>query len=283
VSTTVVVATRDRRASLLSTLDRLCELPEQPPVVVVDNGSADGSPRAVRRRHPGVRAIEAGRNLGAAARTLGARAADTPYVAFSDDDSWWAPGALARGARLFGVHPRLGLVGARVIVEPGGRLDPTCRAMQHSPLAPDPLLARPRILGFVACGSIVRRAPFLAVGGFSPRLHVGGEESLLAIDLFVAGWSLVYATDVVAHHRPARGGRPGRRDVESRNAIWTAWLRRPVPRALAITAATVAGPQGAGPRALAAALRGLPWVLAHRRVVPRATEAALRAVERAAG
>ena len=42
--------------------------------------------------------VEAGRNLGAAARTLGARAATTPFVAFSDDDSCWAPGSLASAA-----------------------------------------------------------------------------------------------------------------------------------------------------------------------------------------
>jgi hypothetical protein len=38
VSVTVVIATRDRRASLLATLERLAALPERPPVVVVDNG-----------------------------------------------------------------------------------------------------------------------------------------------------------------------------------------------------------------------------------------------------
>ncbi|MDO0931403.1 hypothetical protein QQY66_06815 [Streptomyces sp. DG2A-72] len=36
------------------------------------------------------------------------RHADTPYVAFSDDDSWWTPGALRQAADLLDVHPRLG-------------------------------------------------------------------------------------------------------------------------------------------------------------------------------
>jgi GT2 family glycosyltransferase len=282
-STTVVIATLDRRESLLHTLDRLRELPEQPPVVVVDNGSADGSAAAVRRRHPAVTVIEAGRNLGPAARTVGARCATTPFVAFSDDDAWWAPGALGRAAALLRTHPRLGLIAARILVEPGGRLDPTCRLMERSPLPPDGVVGCPQVLGFVACGALVRRAAFLAVGGFRPWFGVGGEETLLAIDLRAAGWTLIHAPDVVAHHAPGNGGRGARGRAERRNALWTAWLRRPLPRALAITAGTLRDSGVDAPATLAAAARGLPWIVRERRVVPPDTETALRAVERAHG
>ncbi len=44
----VVVATRNRRNSLLRTLARLRELPERPGIVVVDNGSTDGTSAAAR-------------------------------------------------------------------------------------------------------------------------------------------------------------------------------------------------------------------------------------------
>src|SRR5262245_34272344 len=58
------------------------------------------------------------RNLGAAGRNAGVRAARTPYVALCDDDAWWAPGALARAAHLLDVHPTLAVVCARVLVGP---------------------------------------------------------------------------------------------------------------------------------------------------------------------
>src|SRR5690348_10804754 len=104
----VVVVTRDRAETLLHTLERLRALPGPPPVVVVDNGSRDGTPRAVRERFgEGVRVVEAGRNLAAAARTVGVQATGTPLVAFADDDSWWAPGALERIAGAFAAHPSL--------------------------------------------------------------------------------------------------------------------------------------------------------------------------------
>jgi GT2 family glycosyltransferase len=278
-SVTVVVATRDRRASLLRTLGRLAALPEAPPVVVVDNASTDGTADAVRAARPAVRVLEPGANLGAGARTLGAVAAASPYVAFCDDDSWWAPGALPLAAELLDAHPGVALVAARVLVGPGGRVDPTCEAMAHGPLRAGEPLPGPPVLGFVACGAVVRRSAFLAAGGFEPRLGVGGEEELLALDLAAAGWRSVYADGVVAHHHPAAGPRAGRDRVQLRNALWSAWLRRPWRRALRRSAGLLAAGGRAAPAALTEALRGLPWVLRSRRRLPADTERAARRLE----
>ncbi len=61
---TVVIITRNRRAELVRTLERMTSLPERPPVVVVDNASADGSAQAAGD-FPGIRVIRARQNLGA--------------------------------------------------------------------------------------------------------------------------------------------------------------------------------------------------------------------------
>jgi GT2 family glycosyltransferase len=278
-SATVVIATRDRRERLLATLDRLRALPERPPVIVVDNGSSDGTPAAVRRAHGEVRLVETPADAGAGARTVGAALAATPYVAFSDDDSWWAPGALGRATELLDRHPGVALLAARILVGSEQRLDPTCRAMAQSPLTAGEELPGPPVLGFVACGAVVRRAAFLARGGFEPRFGFGGEEELCAIDLAAAGWRLVYADDVVAHHHPASGDRPRRRRIEIRNALWSAWLRRPLPRALRRTGAILRRGGRSAPPALIEALHGLDWVIARREVVPADVERALRRLE----
>jgi N-acetylglucosaminyl-diphospho-decaprenol L-rhamnosyltransferase len=280
----VAIATRERYDDLARALERLRALPERPPVVVADNGSRDGTPARIRDRFPDIRVIELGANRGAGARTAAIEALRTPYVAFSDDDSWWAPGALHRAAALFDAHPRLGLLAARILVGPGERLDPVCAAMERSPLrAGDGAPGRP-VLGFVACGAIVRRAAYLGVGGFDARYGIGGEERPLAIDLAAAGWELRYVPDVVAHHHPADGGlRPGRRASELRNEVWSAWLHRPARAALRRTAGLVrrSGLRRHTAAGLARALRGAPWVARERRVVPDEVERALRTLERA--
>ncbi|HEY2159399.1 MAG TPA: glycosyltransferase, partial [Isosphaeraceae bacterium] len=225
---TVVIATRNRWAELGPTLERLRALPEAPGVIVVDNGSTDGTCDLVRDDHPWACLVELGENLGAAARTVGARAAGSPYLAFNDDDSWWAPGSLALAADRLDAHRQLALIAARVLVGEAEALDPSCAAMAASPLPRAADLPGRAVLGFLACGAVVRRSAFLDVGGFEPRFGVGGEEELLAIDLASAGWGLSYCDDIIAHHHPRSSGpRPGRRRVEVRNALWTTWLRRP--------------------------------------------------------
>src|SRR3954454_5467997 len=184
---TVVIPTRNRRERLLATLARIHSPADRPPVVVIDNASADGTAAAVRRPYPGVRVIESTGALGSASRTLGVRAAETPLVAFTDDDSWWEPGALARAADLFDAYPDLGLIGARIIVEPRGTLDPTCAVMRESPLRADRPLPRPprpppgpRLRLSRGGGAPPRRSAVLECGGSPPRYVFGGEEHLLA-------------------------------------------------------------------------------------------------------
>ena len=275
----VVIATRNRGPELLGTLTRLRALDEQPPIVVVDNGSTDGTAELVRTHHPDVQVVGLRRNRGGAARTVGARLVDSPYVAFSDDDSWWAPGALSRAAELLERHPRLAVLAARVLVGPEERLDPVCREMAHSPLGQADDLPGPSVLGFIACGAVVRRSAFLQVGGFDARLGVGGEEELLSVDLAAGGWGLAYVDEVVAHHHPSPSRDPsGRRRVQVRNALWSAWLRRPLGGAARQTAqlAALAVHQRGASSGLLLAVLGLPWVLRERRPVPRELEAALR-------
>jgi GT2 family glycosyltransferase len=280
---TVVIATRNRRDELVAVLGRLTALAPPPPVVVVDNGSDDGSAGAVRRAFPGVRVIEVGTNLGAAARTLGAAAAATPYVAFADDDSWWAPAALDRAVAHLRRHPAVALVAARILLGPEERLEPLCVDLAASPLGTVPGDPGPTILGFIACGAVVERDAFLAVGGFHPRFGVGGEESLVALDLAAAGRRCVYVDDVVAHHHPSPVRDRGRRHrIVTRNHLWTTWLRRPAPAAVRETVRVLrsASSEPAGRAGVGDAVRGLPALAGGRRVVPPAVAAAIRTLDR---
>jgi N-acetylglucosaminyl-diphospho-decaprenol L-rhamnosyltransferase len=275
----VVVATRNRRELLLQTLPRHIALPERPRTVVVDDASTDGTADAIRRI-PGVESISLERSIGGAARNVGMRAVEAPYVGLCDDDSWWRAGALRTAADLLDRHPRLAAINAHILVGPDERVDPTCLEMARDVLpAVDGQPGHP-LLTFIACAVVVRRAAVLAVGGFSERLGVGGEEELLGWDLAGAGWLMSYVPEVVAHHHPPpNDGRPERRERQLRNALWATWLRRPAPAARTLELLRRSPRDRFSARAVARALAGLPWVLRERRVSPPHVEAMRRRLE----
>ncbi|MDN0200641.1 glycosyltransferase [Streptomyces sp. S.PNR 29] len=277
----VVIATRNRSARLAVTLRHLLALPERPEILVVDNASTDDTRALLARAFPQVRVVSLPCNRGALARTHGVRALRTPYVAFSDDDSWWAPGALGRAARLFDDHPRLGLLSARTLVGPSADPDPLNDVLADSPLGPAADLPGTQVLGFLACASVVRRSAYLDAGGFHQLLFFGAEETLLAYDLAARGWGVTHHPDVVAHHDPDPTPRTDRPAVVRRNELLTAWLRRPLPYALARTRdlAAEARHDPHARRALRETLPRLPAALRDRRPLPPPVERAARLLE----
>ncbi|KZB79327.1 glycosyltransferase family 2 protein [Amycolatopsis regifaucium] len=284
--TTVVIATRNRATELTRTLTELTALRPRPPVIVLDNASSDDTADRAAGV-PGVRVVRLPRNLGAAARNLGVALARTPYVAFSDDDSWWAEDALAEAERILEAHADVGLVAAKTLVGEEEREDPVVSLMAESPLGTPDGLPGPSVLGFLACSAVVRRKAYLQAAGFSPLLHFGAEERLLSYDLAAHGWRLCYVDRVRAHHHPSsvRPSRGWRERTELRNRLLITVMRRPVRQCLAdglrVLTRIPREPRVLG--ALAGALRRLPSALAERRPLPVGVERQIRVLEHAQG
>jgi glucosyl-dolichyl phosphate glucuronosyltransferase len=122
IEISVVICTRDRRAYLESCLKALTRqtLPAQScEIVIVDNGSTDGTQQAAQafcERHANSHYVYEGRAGLAIARNTGVRAAKAEIVAFTDDDAEPDPTWLERLLGRFREHPgEIGVVGGEVI------------------------------------------------------------------------------------------------------------------------------------------------------------------------
>jgi hypothetical protein len=85
-------------------------------VLVVDNASTDGTAAAVRERWPGVRLIEAGRNLGfAGANNIGIRAVESELVLLLNSDTLVPAGAIDALVGELRRRPDLAAMGPRIV------------------------------------------------------------------------------------------------------------------------------------------------------------------------
>lgn len=204
-----VIASFNRRDVLLGTLGELGG-PSAPShafeIIVVDNRSRDGTADAVRAEFPRVSFIDARRNLGACAKTLGVEHARGTYTVFLDDDSHPAPGAVDRMIGRFESDPALGVAGFRVFL-PDGREE--CSALPNV---------------FIGCGAGFRTSTLRQVGGLDLSLFMAAEEYDLSFRLVNAGWGVETFDDLRVEHLKTATGRRGTRPVyyDTRNNLLVA-------------------------------------------------------------
>jgi hypothetical protein len=118
--------TRDLLLECLAALERRQSSTGRSPLVqellVVDNGSEDGSATAVREHFPGVRLIELSDNIGfAAGCNAGIREARGRHVLLLNSDAVVCDGALERCVAYLDANPRVGIVGPQLLNPDGSK------------------------------------------------------------------------------------------------------------------------------------------------------------------
>jgi hypothetical protein len=237
-----VVLSYNRCEALALVLDRLAGLPVPvDEVVVVDNGSEDGSAEVARQR--GATVIELSANTGIAGRNAGARAASGDYVLFLDDDSYPQPGAVEAMVDLLERQPGVAAVGGLVeeadsAAEPGS-FDWWLRAADRRARAGrrrgDPGDGDLPAFFFPEGASMVRRHAFLASGGFYEPFFFTNEAFDLTTRLLGAGWDVRYLPAARFFHLRAPAGRAPVYESHVlfvRNHLWYFWRHFPWPMAL---------------------------------------------------
>jgi GT2 family glycosyltransferase len=224
---TVVDPTRNRAALLrrcLDSLDRQTVAPAAYDVVVVVDGSTDGTAELLRSLRPRYRltVVEQRRHGAGAARNARARRATGDVLIFLDDDEEASPGLVAahlaahRGA---GSVVAIGPIERRVL--PGA--DRFARALAgYSEHDNRERASRPSIYRDVYGGNFsLPREVFERIGGFAPSL-ARLEDMELGYRLQAAGYRFVFVPDAVVSELSTRTWRQllaeeelyGRSDVE---------------------------------------------------------------------
>ncbi len=114
----IVIVSYNTRQNLESCLHSLCAPPPRVnhQIVVVDNGSSDGSVEAVRDGWPNVRVIQNSSNVGyARANNIGIRATTSSLVLLLNSDTVVPPGSIDGLVEQLRSHPDVAVVGPRLV------------------------------------------------------------------------------------------------------------------------------------------------------------------------
>ena len=172
----VVIPTFNRRSLVLeavrSALDQTASAVE---VVVVDDGSTDGTAEALRPLAGTIRVLHQPNRGVASARNLGIREARGELIGFLDSDDLWDPRFLEATTGHLRRHPQLAMVSTGWKSLASGRRYPQVR----EPLLQGDLYPRLMSMRLVRTSTVLaRRDVLLAAGGFDESLEMAEDLDL---------------------------------------------------------------------------------------------------------
>ena len=266
-------------------------------VVVVDNGSSDGSPDYVRERWPSVRVVALERNVGvtAALNRMVEAAGDAEYVALLNNDVELAPDWLATLVRVLGEHPNAAAAAGKLlrqtdrrVIDRAGdtmRWSSWCGGRGSGEIDAGQYDAAGEIFSVGGAAALYRRAALEDVGPFDEDYFAYLEDVDWGFRARLAGYTARYEPAALGYHRG--GATLGQINAFSlfqlrRNQVWfvvknypTRELVRHGPAVVAFNLVEIAVALKRRQlrivlRAYAAALAGLPGAMRKRRAIQRA-------------
>lgn len=203
-------------------LTALAELKDQPEyeLIIVDNGSTDGTTDFLRQLSGDVRTIANEENLGfAKACNQGAAAARGKYLVFLNNDTIPQPGWLTALVAEVDSHAEVGIVGSKLLypdgtVQHAGVVRDCARRLPYhiykNFAASHPAVNQRREFQIVTAACLlIRRALFEEVEGFDEEYVNGFEDADLCLKAQERGYVVVYQPRSVVIHLESQT--PGRK------------------------------------------------------------------------
>lgn len=222
----VLIITWNRREDVLGAVHSVYEQDYRSiEIIVVDNGSTDGTLVAIGEAFPEVKTIRLEGNLGVSvARNLGIEAASGEIVFCLDSDAQLGTHTLSAVVHRFEIQPQAGIINSRI-------LDPHTKELASGPgwVYSDRQRAHQNEVfaswSFSEGGAAIRREVVEKVGPFWERLYFGCEGQDLSLRALDAGFITIYDPDSVVYHKMSHrsridGARRERFSLESTLSIY---------------------------------------------------------------
>lgn len=216
----VVISSLDGGGELVRCIEslRMQDCPDFE-ILLVDNGSVDGSPEIIAEQFPAVRLIKSADNLGfAGGGNLGASMAGGEFLLFLNHDMEFSTSFLVELIRVMDEDPSIGIAQARVlklddretIDTIGSFWTKTGFVIHRASLKEE--AERPEGVQEIFAGAggaiLVRKEPFMRLGGFDADYLIYAEDVDLSWRFWLAGLRVVIVNSSIIYHA---GGRTTKR------------------------------------------------------------------------
>lgn len=216
----VIITTKNRRDELANALRSALQQCGDVEVLVIDDGSTDGTADFVRQGFPSVRVARSEQSLGLVAqRNRGAQLTAADIIVSIDDDALFStPDVVARTLLDFD-DPRIGAVAIPYI-----DVKKNQNIRQKAPEANGIFIARE----FRGTAYAIRRQLFVELGGFSTLIPQQLEEQEFCARMLDAGYVVrLGRADPIHHIESSNRSRTGMYYHQARSHLLFCWLRAP--------------------------------------------------------
>lgn len=281
-----VIVTMNRRDTLRRCLETVVaqHWPHKE-IIVVDNGSSDGTADMVQHEFPDVQLLVMAENRGAAGgKNVALQSATGDYIVALDDDvTFCSTDSGERVARYFAADPALGVLSFNLVTAEGTTEPRTIPRRDKKMLYADTKLGY-----FLGGACAFRRAMLAQTGTYWEALNpYGAEEFDLSYRIHEAGYGILWTHGITAIHHESPLARPDGRKTYAmaRNNPLVAGKNLPWPYVIshymlwwgyALRVAARTGSFSAWGRGVVASLCGAKQALRERKVVSASTVALLR-------
>lgn len=221
-SVSIIITTRNRNAELRSAIESALRQTVPAEIVVVDDGSTDGTSEMVHCEFPQVRLIRHGESRGCIARrNEGARSAVGEVVFSIDDDAVFSTSGIVQQTLEEFSSERVGAVAIPYV---DVNRDKRVRQMALNSRTIEVTDS------YIGTAHAVRRDVFLSLRGYREHLVHQGEEGDFCIRMLDAGYVVRLGNADPIHHFESPKRDFDRMDFYgARNAVLFAWQNVPFP------------------------------------------------------
>jgi GT2 family glycosyltransferase len=250
--TSIIIVNWNTRALLLECLEALLRTPfrHKVEIIVVDNGSDDGSQEAVLGLGSAVRLIENRVNLGfAKANNVGIRASSGRYLCLMNSDVRVLDDCVDLLYEFMEKNASIGLAGPKIL-SPDMALQDSCRkfptiwnsfcgALRLNRLLPKSAFFSDEHMAYFShdettsvdslagCFLMIRKEAIEKVGFFDEQFFIYAEEVDLCKRLWAFGWDVVFYPEARAihHHGASSARQPMRFALEQQRSVLKYWRK----------------------------------------------------------